>query len=390
MLRMLTRITSLVLPLALAACTPGEDDGNADSETADTETGGQQFADPCPPLDVVLDESACTALPTDFVAGADDSYPACISDSGTYQLVGDPPGTIARIEAFEEIAALLWSDTAPDSQAFADARTQYNIDEGLASRVDRREDLHYPEIPMAEWDPGLSSDQQCSNTELAMAYPERCVGPSTIRPLIEQAFIDGIDGTGDPNVNAAKIKAGLLWFLYVSTYKEAYTCFSVKGGDCDSQWAYYGGGGQVDSGLLGYAKLVDQFSPNTNARVFDAMLAVRCVRDLYPEEDFPAGMPLPAEGQMLFDMAWEQLDQALHRSFAVILRQHAAAQDSCGGAAAANWAFVQVVGQVLQREAADRNATASSELDSLYALAEPAPEDVARVLELLDEVFPCP
>jgi hypothetical protein len=393
MLRTLTRISSLVLPLALLACTPGEDDGNAEGETNGTETGetgGEQVGEPCPPVVEALDESACMPLATDYVPGADDDYPACISDSGTYELVGDPPGTIARLEAFEEIAALLWSDTAPTTEDFAQARTQYNIEEGLASRVDRREDLHYPPIPEEEWDPGLDPDKQCSNTMLAAAYPERCIGPSTLRPMIEQAFIDGIEGNGDPNVNAAIIKGGLLWFLYLSVYKEAETCFSAKGADCDSHWAYYSGGAQVDGELLAYGKLVDQFSPNTHSRVFDAMLAIRCVRDLYPEDMYPAGMPLPAEGQALFDSAWAQLDEALHRSLAVILRQHAAAQDSCGDSATANWTLVATMGRGLQREAAERDSAASSELDALYALEEPTPAEVGRVIELIDQVFPCP
>jgi hypothetical protein len=389
MLRTFTRITSLILPLALAACTPGEDDGTADGETAETGETGDPIA-PCEPIVEELDESACTALATDYVPGAEDDYPACVSDGGTYELVGEPPGSIARIEAYEQIADLLWNGEEPTSEDFAMARVVFEIDEGLASRVDRREDLHFPEIPMAEWDEGLDPDKQCSNSTLAAAYPERCVGPSTLRPLINQAFIDGIEGNGDPNVHAATIKAALLWFIYISPYKEALTCFSAKGADCDSAWAYYPGGAQLDGDLIGLAGVVEPFSPNANSRVFDGILAVRCVRDLYPEEDFPAGMPLPAEGQALFDAAWEQLDEASHRAFATVLRQHAAAQDSCGDAAAANWAFVSVAGRALQREASERDTAASAELDGLYALTEPTPEDAARVVELIDQVFPCP
>lgn len=392
MLRTFTRITSLILPLALAACTPGEEDeGNADAdETGETGETGDEAAEPCEPVVEELDESACTALPTDYVPGAEDDYAACVSDGGTYELVSDPPGTISRVEAYEQIAALLWNNGTPTSEDFAMARMAFEIDEGLASRVDRREDLHYPEIPMAEWDPGLDPDKQCSNTELAAAYPDRCVGPSILRPMVNQAFIDGIEGNGDPNVHAATIKAALLWFLYISPYKEAATCFSAKGADCDSAWAYFTGGAQLDGALIGLAKEVEPFSPNTNSRVFDGLLAIRCVRDLYPEDMFPGGTPLPAEGQALFDAAWEQLDEASHRALATVLRQHAAAQDSCGGAAAANWQFVRVTGQALQREASERDAAASTELDGLYALDEPTPEDAARVIELIDQVFPCP
>jgi hypothetical protein len=392
-MRTLARITSLILPLALAACTPGEEDGNADDtgETGDTETGDTgEPAEPCDPVVEALDESACMALATDYVPGADDDYAACVSDAGTYELAGDPPGTIARIEAYEDIATLLWNGGEPSSEDFAMARMFYEIEEGLGSRVDRREDLHYPEIPMEEWDMGLDPDKQCSNTMLAETYAERCVGPSTLRPMINQAFIDGIEGNGDPNVHAATIKGGLLWFLYLSPYKEAFTCFSAKGADCDSAWAYYTGGAQLDGALLGLAAAVEPSSSNTHSRMFDALLAVRCVRDIYPEETYPAGMPLPAEGEALFDAAWEQLDEASHRALATVLRQHAAAQDSCGGASAANWTLVSILGQALQREAAERDTAASTELDGLYAIAEPTPDNVARVIELIDQVFPCP
>jgi hypothetical protein len=395
MLRTFTRITSLVVPLALAACTPGEEDGNADDETGDTGDGdgdgdGDPAVEPCDPVVEALDESGCMVLPTDYVPGADDDYAACISDPGTYELVSEPPGTIARVEAYRDIANLLWNGGTPTSEDFAMARTIFDIEEGLGSRVERREDLHYPEIPMAEWDPGLDPDKQCSNTMLAAAYPDRCVGPSTLLPMVNQAFINGMQGTGDPNVNAATIKGALLWFLYISPYKEAYTCFSAKGADCDSAWAYYTGGAQLDGELLGFAAAVEPSSANTHSRMFDGLLAIRCVRDLYPEEMFPAGMPLPADGQALFDAAWEQLDEASHRALATILRQHAAAQDACGGAATANWTLVGILGQALRREASERDSAASSELDGLYAIAEPTPEDVARVIELIDQVFPCP
>lgn len=393
MLRNLSRLTLLVIPLVLSACKPGEDEGNADDETGDTgDTGSEQYGDPCPPTDVTLDESACTALPTDYVPGAEDAYMACISDGGTYQTLAGTPGAAARIEAFEQIVDLLWTDTAPTSDDFLAARVQYEIAEGLSSRVDRREDLHYPPIPMAEWDAGLDADKQCGNMELAAMYPDRCAGPSKIRPAINQAFIDGIMGNGDPNVNAAIIKANLIWFIALSSYKESYSCFQIAGEDCDASWGYFSGGAQLDGALLGLGRMVNEYSPNAAKRVFDGLLAVRCVRDIYPEDTYPASPvdPLPAEGAALFDTAWEQLDQALFRSVAVVLRQHVASQDSCGDSATANWTFVQVLGGYLNHEAGMRDSAAASELDTLYALDEPTPEDTARIIELLDQVFPCP
>ncbi|MFV8755377.1 hypothetical protein ACNOYE_32910 [Nannocystaceae bacterium ST9] len=379
------------LPTALAGC-PSDDGGTDEVGDTGDETGetGDTSADPCDPAAGTLDEAACMPAPGDYVPGADDDYAACISDAGTYELVADPPGSIARIEAYEDIAELLWLAGVPSAEDFTMARTAYEIDEGLGSRVDRREDLHYPEIPMAEWDPGLDPDKQCSNTDLAAAYPDRCVGPAQMRPILSQAFIDGMSGTGDPNVHAAKIKGTLLWFLYLSIYKEANTCFTVAAKDCDSAWAYYTGGAQADAAVIGFAKFVAEYSDNTNTRINDALLAVRCVRDLYPEDMYPLLADLPQEGQDLFAQAWEQLDEALHRGLAIVVRQHAAAQDSCGGAATANWELVKIVGGALQREAGERDSAAASELEALYALSEPTAEDNARIVELIDQVFPCP
>ena len=210
-----------------------------------------------------------------------------------------------------------------------------------------------------------------------------------MRPIINQAFIDGMSGTGDPNVHAARLEATLQWFIYLSVYKEAYTCTSTPK-DCDSSWAYYTGGSQVDGALQGMSKFVAAYSPLTNQRIFDGVLAVRCFRDLYPGDMYPTYADLPAEGQQLFDMGWEQLDNALHRGFAVVLRQHVAAQDSCGGASAANWRLVQIMGNAIVRETKERDGAMGSELETLVNLDEPSADDTARIIEILDAVFPCP
>src|SRR5690606_290749 len=240
--RQLSTASLLSLSLALSACR--SDDDPHDEHGGETGDGdGDVAGDPCEPAGDAVDESACAALDTDYTPSNSDGdmYPACISDGGAYELVDSPPGTIARIEAYDQIAALLWENGAPTADDFTMARSAYELDEGLGSRVDRREDLHYPGIPMAEWDPGLDPDKQCSNESLAAAYPDRCVGPAQLRPLINEAFIAGMSGDGDPNVHAARIEAGLVWFSYLSVYKEAYTCTHTPK-DCDSSWAYYAGG----------------------------------------------------------------------------------------------------------------------------------------------------
>ncbi|WP_106395278.1 hypothetical protein [Enhygromyxa salina] len=375
---------SLAGPLACRA--PGEP---TDSEGGD---GDVAAGEPCDPASDPVDEAACVALATDYLPmdSDEDPYGACISDGGVYELVSDPPSSIARIEAYDEIADLLWRNGAPGRDDFTDARATYELDQGLGSRVDRREDLHYPAIPESEWDPGLDPDKQCSDTDNAINHPDRCAGPAKLRPLINDAFIAGMSGEGDPNVHAARIEAGFVWFSYISVYKEAYTCTHTAK-DCDSSWAYYTGGAQADGDVIGFAELVHDYSPSTHQRIFDGILAVRCFRDLYSVDDYPTYDDLPAEGQELFDMAWEQLDDALARGVAVALRQHLLAQDDeqCSEATDANWAFVQIIGEVLDREIRERDAAAADELLGIYALSQPTTQDIDRAAELIDQTIPC-
>jgi hypothetical protein len=384
------RLASLLsITLAIAACRT--DDGPGTDEVGDGD--GDVAGEPCDPADDPVDESGCAALATDYVpsGSSSDPYPACISDGGVYELVAGSPGTIARIEAYEGIAALLWESGAPTREDFTMARSLYELDEGLGSRVDRREDLHYPSIPMADWDPGLDPDKQCASEKNVGKYPERCVGPSTMRPLINQSFISGMSGAGDPNIHAARIEATLLWFFALSVYKEAFTCMSTPK-DCDSAWAYYAGGAQADGALLGFAKLVNRHSPTTHQRIFDGILAVRCVRDLYSSDVYPSYDELPSDGRQLFDLAWAQLDDALARGFAVALRQHLLAQDDeqCSEASEANWAFVTVAGGALDWEVRERDPAAADELLDIYALSSPSSDDLERAVELLDRVIDCP
>lgn len=384
-------LTALLLcSLALTACRSDDDPMNEGGGDGDGD--GDVAGEPCDPADDPVDEASCTPLASDYRPNDsdNDNYPACISDGGVYELVADPPGSIARVEAYEQIAALLWENGAPTREDFTMARTAYELDEGLGSRVDRREDLHYPEIPMDQWDPGLDPDKQCANDKLASSFADRCVGPAKLRPLINGAFVAGMQGEGDANVHAARIEAGLVWFSYLSVYKEAFTCTHTPK-DCDSSWAYYAGGAQADGALIGFAKLVNRYSPTTHQRIFDGILAVRCFRDLYSIDDYPTYDDLPSDGKQLFDQAWEQLDDALARGFAVALRQHLLAQDDeqCSEASEANWAFVQIVGPALDRELRERDPAIADQLLGIYELESPTSDDLEQAADLLDQAIPC-
>ena len=181
-----------------------------------------------------------------------------------------------------------------------------------------REDLHYDPIPMEDWDPMVEDDKQCTVEANVMNYADRCAGPAKISPIINDAFAAGQTGEGNPGVHAARINAAILWFYYLSTYKECQTCTNTPK-DCDSCWAYYTGGNQRGGGI-GLAGAVRPLSDETHQRVWDGFLAVRCWRDLYPGEMYETFEDVPPDGQALWERGHEQLDNALHRAFALVIR----------------------------------------------------------------------
>ncbi len=388
-----------ILSLSATGCSGGGGGGGDTDTGGDTGgtggTGGACEVDGMPNVPAI-DESSCTPLATDYQPlvnmSADDMWPACITDDGQYYLVADSPGSIGRVEGYEEIADLLWrSGKVPTPDDFTMARAVYSQDQGLESRILRREDLHYPPIPESDWDPTVDPDKQCSVEANVQKYPDRCVGPARMQPILDDAFAAGQMGEGIPEVHAARIQATLLWFLYISTYKEANTCFTNKAKDCDSSWAYYTGGFQRDGGI-GMAAEVRMLSDTTHNRIFDGISAVRCLRDLYPDDTYPVLDDLPPEGKMLFELGWEQLDNALDRGFALIVRDRLAKQAQLtGNAATANWEFLRIAGPALQREADERGpADQAQVLSDLFAMDCPTAADIEAGIAALDAIFPCP
>lgn len=404
-------LTLLLLPLlACKADDPGETDGNGngtdstgatDSNSTGTPTTGEPMDCSMIPEIAAIDEASCEPLATDFQPRTDaagDMWPACIGDMVDYQQVeAKTPGSAARIVAYEEMAKLLWDNpNEPTAEDFTAARDQYVIAEGLESRLNRREDLHYPPIPEAEWDPQVDGDKQCTVAALAAKYADRCVGPNTMKPIIDQAFADGQSGTGDPRVNAAKIHATIEWFLYLSVYKETNTCATEKPADCDSAWAYYTGLAPI-SGGVGFSADVLAGSKNAHERIWDGLLAVRCWRDLAKDDmgAYPLLEMVTPELQDLFEVGWEQVDQALHRGYAVVVRDHAEAylNSLCGAGdsyAPAAWAYLQISLDALVREASERDAAKGKIIADVAASASPTAQDIADVIGAIDAVFPCP
>ncbi len=315
------------------------------------------------------DVSSCSPAADDYLPrdpGAD-AWPPCISDSGTYERIEPSVSSIARVEAYEAIGALLW-DQVPTHDDFIAARVIFEEEQGLGSRVARRYDVHYPPPAAGE----------CDEEGIAAAHPHYCVGPATLQPIVVGAFAGGALGS-DRVVNAAKIGAALQWFLYVSAIKEATTC-TEKPKDCDSSWAYYSGG-TPRATPVGLALDIDRYAPQTHDRAYDAVLAVRCWRDL--------DRAVPAEELDTRDRAIAQLDRALVRGMAILIRQRLLALEcATGDYLRATLAGLQILVPLLDRETRDRDPAAA---DLLLALVNgDAGSSVADAVAAVDSVFACP
>lgn len=370
------QLPAAALALAAAALLVGACSGPEESERADA--GAQpdaSTATDCPtPPEHVEELSACQGLATDYRprenGSADDSWAACISDDGVYHRVAESVSSIARVEAFDGIAELLWrGGKVPSAQEFVDARVLYAQDQGLDSRLQRREDVHFP---------ADAAGRKCSEAGVPEENPERCVGPAKLLPILNDAFARGAQGES-PRKQAARIEAALLWFLYVSPLSEATSC-AEKPADCDSAWAYYTGGTPRKS-PAGLARYVEALGPETHDRAYDGALAVRCWRNLDNETGVAGNLELR-------DLARAQYDQALLRGVALIARQRfteLACADGPGNEA--RLAFLQTLVPFLDRAAKAREPDAAALLQAEVGAAVP---DVARAVGALDSLFACP
>lgn len=334
---------------------------------ADAETDTADVAPDTTPV-------TCEPLASDYSPGADDTWDECISDDNTYHQVQESISSIGRVAGFEDIADLLWRNDEMSAEDFIDARDVYATGEGLDSRVQRREDEHYP--PVTDSDTG--DTLRCRDEGVPAMDPDRCVGPAKILPILNDAFQEGILGN-DLEVNAARVEAALLWFFYVSSHKEATTC-TVAAKDCDSSYAYYTGGQDRDGGL-GLAGYVSELAPDTHDRVWDGILAVRCWRDLDPAEE--------ATDLDTRDLAIAQLDRALLHGVATVVLDRLASWETAEGVAKdADAAFLAILGPVLDREAGERDATNAAVLADAWDDLESA--DTAALAAAIEAIFPCP
>lgn len=369
----------LLLPLAVVAllCTACDKD---DPKPTDTPDAGTTDVDCENPPVYTENVSACQPAATDYRPrdaaannSATDAWPACITDENVYTPIDPNISTVARVAAFDEIAVKLWKGgKVPTSQEFVEALDLFTQPEGLASRVQRREDVHYPAAP---------NGGRCRDQGVPETAPDRCVGPAKLLPVLNDAFTRG--GQGEtPRVQAARIEAALLWFLYVSPLSEVTSCGSAPK-DCDSAWAYYTGGTPrlEPKGLAAY---VNALGPETHQRAYDASLAVRCWRNL----DNETGAATNTELQQ---RALRQYDVALLRGTALILRQRLT-ELTCGNeeGTQARMAFINTLGPFFDRAARATHAAQADVLKAEVSKTDAEAVDVDAAVAALDALFSCP
>ncbi len=324
--------------------------------------------------DIKADDPSCKAAAEDYVPGATtDPYDACLSDDGTYHRFSVSIGSVGRVAGFEAISKLVWraDGTRPTAKDFTDARVIYSEAQGLQSRVERREDMHV-----------AAAAKKCADmdeVEIA-AHGDRCVGPAKLQPILNAAFLGGSKGE-DVLVNASRIEAGLIWFLYTSVYKEATTC-TEKAKDCDSSYAYWSGG-EAEGAGLGLSRYLRSVSSQAAKAMWRGVLALRCWRDLDGAS--------PATNLTLRDKALRQMDRAMLRGIAVLIRARLEvfSHETCKEAKDALWAGIQILGGVLDREARIRDATQALTLASELA-KDGEHVDAKTIDRVLGALFPCP
>jgi hypothetical protein len=133
------------------------------------------------------DTTQCTVSGTDFQPRSSmpvmGPWPKCKAGDNMLHPIGSgTPSAAARVQAFDAMALRLWRNEKPISAAdVLQARNDYSVMEGLGSRVGRRQDIHYAELPG-------SAKLSCGEAGFPEKYPDRCAGPAKLKPIIDEAF----------------------------------------------------------------------------------------------------------------------------------------------------------------------------------------------------------
>jgi hypothetical protein len=212
-------------------------------------------------------------------------------------------------------------------------------------------------------------------------YPDRCAGWTKLLPVFTDAFAQGHAGV-QPVIQAARLEAALLWFIYLSAMHEDYQCLNVPL-DCDDVGAYYTESKARDN-PVGLAAYFYRLSPATHDRVYDGLLAVRCWRNVDNEKGTASNLDL-------YQRAFDQVDRAMLRGFAIVIRKRFTELDcTVGDEREARLAFIQTLAPWFDRAARAIDPAKADVLAKQAAAATPDQVDVGAAVAALDALFPCP
>ncbi|HMY57493.1 MAG TPA: hypothetical protein PKL17_19630 [Pseudomonadota bacterium] len=334
----------------------------------------------CKPFTGALSSCKCSndEYAPRFNNSKNDTWPACISDANPskyVQLGSSLPASAARAQAFVDMGTMLWKKgSTPTATDFTVARDKYSVAEGLGSRVARRQDIHYPEVPG-------DNKFACADQTVATMYPDRCASLAKLKPIVDAAFTAGIAGT-KPLVQSARIEAALLWFFYLSPLSEEWTSTFDDIEDVDSAWGYLTGG--TDRGSpIGIGQYIQSLDGETYDRAFDGVLAGRCWRDI--DKAFPSTCSL------FYQRTTSQLDKALTRGMALILRDRIGKIPTLTGEAQeAALNFVNIIGGLMDRAARAIDPAKADQLKTSTQATTAAGVNVTQAQSILDTLFACP
>jgi hypothetical protein len=323
---------------------------------------------------------ACSASQADYTprdrASAGTRLPACISDDNVYHPINPDVASNSRIAAFEQVLSMLKVGTpqVPTAADFDAVRVLYTQPEGLDSRVQRREDIHYPPVVID----GVAKECRDLTPAQQAMFADRCAGPAKVVPILNDAFRRG--GAGEsPKLQATRIEAALLWFMWLSFYKESQGCYADPK-QCDSTSSYWGGNQDRGAAPTGYGRYVRALSEESYQRGWDAVLAIRCAFEHSQKSPVPGDLP------EVIEKARVQADRINNHALALILRDRIRQLD-CDPTA---FTFVQILGPVLDVVARAQDPARADALRAEFAKPDAQSLNRALLERELGALFGCP
>lgn len=423
------------LLLLVAACSPPANNPDASTDGAVTDGSSNADGSSNPDASGEGGVATCGPLESDYqprsTMMSHATWPACRSDNNMFRaFTADEITSIARTTDFELLNAnpnpirdmsgtevapahpmpLFDATRDPSADEFRAAAAYYasnSVMSGLVERFARRPDEHFaqPAGAVTNATTGEYDDHWCNTEANWMSARDYCVGPASLRPVMNAALTAGaMGGMGTPNrVHAARMEAALLWLYWASVYKESLSCLQDVA-DCDSSWGYYSAGVQRNEAMQKtLARYVVALEPETHQRIWDALLAVHCWREL---DGGLMSMPPVAADRAMRERARDQLDRALNRGMMLIiasrLRAFASSSATDSNAAAAHMGFIGVAGPLVARAletwiptkyAAGVSAAGAANVSAAITALRGAtlsPADATRAAETLLTIFPCP